>query len=303
MRRLGIRPFRKSRTKLGSPTASRPKALADVRVRLRKRSMDFRKASAVSILPIYRTIPTNASGKFLFAPSQEISYNEPMDEMRSLVLDRATELGISLAELSRLVDKNHAYFQQFIHRGVPAYLPEEIRSRVSEILQLDESLLRNPKSQVPASAEKHTPRIPNNARISGTVPLAGTIPVYGQARGGKDGQFVLNGNKVADIIAPPHLASVPNAFAVYIVGDSMEPRYFAGEAVFVNPGLPVRKGDFVIVQIKPEHEGDPPDAYVKRFVSMDNRMLRLEQYKPKKSLNFSALDVISVHRIIMAGEG
>jgi phage repressor protein C with HTH and peptisase S24 domain len=146
------------------------------------------------------------------------------------------------------------------------------------------------------------PAPPRNAEVGGPARFAAAIPAYGQAVGGKDGEFILNGNRIVDILAPPSLQGVPDAYAVYVVGDSMEPRYFAGEAVFVNPRLPVRRGDFVVAQIAAE-EGEPPHAYIKRFVAREARVLRLEQFNPKKTLEFPVGRVISVHRIIMGGDG
>ncbi len=143
---------------------------------------------------------------------------------------------------------------------------------------------------------------PRNAEIGGPARFDARIPAYGQAVGGRDGEFILNGNRIIDILAPPSLQGVPDAYAVYVVGDSMEPRYFAGEAVFVNPRLPVRRGDFVVAQIAVE-DGEPPHAYIKRFVARDARMLRLEQFNPRKALEFPVGRVISVHRIIMGGDG
>jgi phage repressor protein C with HTH and peptisase S24 domain len=144
---------------------------------------------------------------------------------------------------------------------------------------------------------------PRNAELGGPARFGGArIPAYGQAVGGRDGEFILNGNRIVDVLAPPSLQGVPDAYAVYVVGDSMEARYFAGEAVFVNPRLPVRRGDFVVAQIAVE-PGEPPHAYVKRFVARDARMLRLEQFNPKKTLQFPVARVISVHRIIMGGDG
>ena len=143
---------------------------------------------------------------------------------------------------------------------------------------------------------------PRNAELAGPAHIGAAIPAYGQAVGGKDGEFILNGNRIADVLAPPSLQGVPDAYAVYVVGDSMEPRYFAGEAVFVNPRLPVRRGDFVVAQIAVE-EGEPPHAYIKRFVAREARSLKLEQFNPKKTLEFPMSRVISVHRIIMGGDG
>jgi len=153
-----------------------------------------------------------------------------------------------------------------------------------------------------ASESATEPNSRDNATFAGAVSLTKKIPAYGQAMGGKHGEFILNGNKVADILAPASLNDVHDAYAVYVAGDSMEPRYFAGEAAFVHPGLPVRKGDFVVAQIAAE-EGSPPLAYVKRFLSMDDKRLRLEQLNPKKTMEFPRKRVVSVHLILMAGRG
>jgi phage repressor protein C with HTH and peptisase S24 domain len=222
-------------------------------------------------------------------------YIHAMDSVRSLIVARVAELGLSLSELSLKAGKNHAYFQQFIRRGVPERLPEEVRAVVAQVLRVDESQLKM------VGKKSVAPLVPPNAEVSGEVQIATRIPVYGQAVGGKDGEFILNGNKVADILAPPSLSRVADAYAVYVVGDSMEPRYFAGEMVFVNPRLPISKGAFVVAQIA-IGEDETPHAYVKRFVSRDARKLRLEQYNPKKILEFPTSSVVSVHRVIMGGE-
>jgi phage repressor protein C with HTH and peptisase S24 domain len=219
-----------------------------------------------------------------------------MDTARALIVSRVKELGLSLSDLSLQVGKNHAYFQQFIKRGVPARLPEEVRGRVAQILRIDERQLKVAGSKSPV------PPAPPNARMGGGVRIATWIPVYGHAVGGKDGEFILNGNQVTEVLAPSSLSTVPEAYAVYVVGDSMEPRYFAGETVFVNPRLPIGRGAFVIAQIA-SGEDNVPHAYVKRFVTQDAKRLRLEQFNPRKFLDFSTSKVVSVHRIILGGEG
>jgi phage repressor protein C with HTH and peptisase S24 domain len=215
-----------------------------------------------------------------------------MDAARGAIVSRVAELGLSLSELSIRIGKNHAYFQQFIKRGVPNRLPEKVRLQVAEVLGIDEQLLRDgaPPAEV----------IRTNIDRRGASPAAAFIPVYGHAMGGGDGEFMLNGNRVSELPAPPVLANVPDAYAVYVVGETMEPRYFAGETVFVNPRLPISRGAFVVAQIS---KGDGhPHAYVKRFVSQDARRLRLEQYNPKKVLEFPASAVVAIHRIVMSGE-
>lgn len=75
-----------------------------------------------------------------------------MDAVRKLILRRVEERGINLSALSRRLGKNHAYMQQFIHRGVPRKLPEDVRSKLAGALDLDEGLLGGPMN---TKAEKH----------------------------------------------------------------------------------------------------------------------------------------------------
>jgi phage repressor protein C with HTH and peptisase S24 domain len=217
-----------------------------------------------------------------------------MDAARRAIVSRAAELGLSLSELSLKIGRNHAYFQQFVKRGVPHRLPEQVRGRVAEILAIDERLLREPSS---SSAEFAKGNIEQRVVTRGAT----CIPVYGHALGGKDGEFILSGNQVSEVLAPPGLAHIPDAYAVYVVGESMEPRYFAGETVFVNPRLPISRGAFVVAQISKGSENEPL-AYVKRFVSQDAKRLRLEQYNPRKVLEFPVSAVVAIHRVVMSGE-
>lgn len=144
-----------------------------------------------------------------------------------------------------------------------------------------------------------------NARIGGSVSLDHRVPAYGHAMGGVDGEFVLNGNKIADILAPPSLRNIPEAYAVYVAGDSMEPRYDAGMVVFVNPRMPVRRGDYVVAQVRGK-EDEPELAYVKRFISRANGVLRLEQLNPPKVLEFTfdgpPDQFCTIHKIVFSGE-
>lgn len=216
-----------------------------------------------------------------------------MDTARNAIVSRVMELGLSLSELSLKVGKNHAYFQQFVKRGVPHRLPELVRGRVSEILGIDERILKDP-----FETSEIQPMITERR---GFARGTGWIPVYGNAMGRKDDEFVLIGNRVSEVASPPSLSNVPDAYAIYVVGDSMEPRYFAGETIFVNPRLPISRGAFVVVQISKGQDG-LPCAYVKRFVSQDSKRLRLEQYSPKKVLEFPTSTVMSIHRIVMSAE-
>jgi phage repressor protein C with HTH and peptisase S24 domain len=128
------------------------------------------------------------------------------------------------------------------------------------------------------------------------------IPVMGTAEGGDNGWSLWNGDVVEFVPRPPNLIGAPNAYAVYVTGTSMEPRYHPGEILFVHPGKPVQPGAYVLVQTKPRTEGDAPRAYVKRLLRRTADKFVLEQYNPPKKIDLFARDVITIHRVMGSGE-
>jgi hypothetical protein len=65
-----------------------------------------------------------------------------LDEVRRLVLDKSKELEITMADMSKAVGKAHSFISQFIKRGTPKYLPEEVRHKLSKVIGVSEELLR-----------------------------------------------------------------------------------------------------------------------------------------------------------------
>ena len=142
-----------------------------------------------------------------------------------------------------------------------------------------------------------------SGRIAPTrASLAEKMKVLGMAECGADGWSLWNGDCVDMVDRPASLAGVPSAYAVYVVGASMEPRYFPGELVMIHPGKPVTLGAFVLVQKKPKHDGDPPLAVIKRLVKRTGSKVTLEQFNPHKSFDIKNDDIVSIHRVVGASE-
>ncbi|MFG1417206.1 helix-turn-helix transcriptional regulator [Xanthobacter sp. V0B-10] len=164
-------------------------------------------------------------------------------------------------------------------------------------------VIPEPASEAPTSLPSPDASHPVPLRFSHK-----TIPVYGHAAGGmnEDGKFILNGSKIADVLCPPALETVAGAYAVYHTGESMLPRYEPGDLLTIHPSLPVKRGDYVLVQITGD-DGDPPYGYVKRFVSRNAKELVLEQLNPPEGedsiLRFPADRVLTVHVIWGASRG
>ncbi|KEQ05731.1 S24 family peptidase [Pseudorhizobium pelagicum] len=129
----------------------------------------------------------------------------------------------------------------------------------------------------------------------------GYVPLLGQSVAGPNGRFILNGAEVARLFVPPMLEGVEGAYAVRVYGTSMEPRFKAGETVWINPNEPVRAGDDVIVQILTDEENQR-ESYIKEFKSQSSKVTRLWQHHPDEGetndLQFPTSQVFSVHKIV-----
>lgn len=82
----------------------------------------------------------------------------------------------------------------------------------------------------------------------------------------------------------------------------MEPRFKAGETVWINPHEPVRAKDDVVVQLLTDGEDQPTESYIKEFRSQSSKVLRLWQHNPDEDesheMVFDNEDVFSVHKIV-----
>lgn len=102
---------------------------------------------------------------------------------------------------------------------------------------------------------------------------------------------------------PAALDSNRKAYALYISGDSMYPRFAGGEMVYVDPRRQPMIGDDVIVQlvgdIRPD--ADPAEikhVLVKRLVRNTASHLELEQFNPAITFKVPKSKIHSVHRVI-----
>lgn len=126
------------------------------------------------------------------------------------------------------------------------------------------------------------------------------VPVYGRAQGGPAGEFEFNGEIMGWESRPPMLEGVPDAYAIYVDGDSMFPRYKPGETVWMNPSKPPSRGDDVIVQLHPKEEHGPFRGFIKEFVKWSPNHLVVYQHNPAGELTYERDDVKTMHTIVFS---
>ncbi len=135
---------------------------------------------------------------------------------------------------------------------------------------------------------------------SGTVRSAARrIPLIGLAQAGSDGFFDDGGYPVGggwDEVTLPEIGD-PNAYALEISGDSMEPVFRDGDMVIVSPAAPIRRGDRVVVR---SLRGE---VMAKQLTRRSARRIELKSLNPAHpDHSFELADVAWMHRIVWASQ-
>jgi len=153
-----------------------------------------------------------------------------------------------------------------------------------------------------ASLESFTALVSGARALASTAPPRGVtrrIPLIGLAQAGSDGYFDDGGYPVGggwDEVSLPDIAD-PNAYALEISGDSMEPVFRDGDQVIVSPAAPIRRGDRVVVRTL------AGEVMAKQLARRSARRVELKSLNPEHpDYSFDLTDVAWIHRIIWASQ-
>lgn len=135
------------------------------------------------------------------------------------------------------------------------------------------------------------PVIPTRSEMSRDVPLLGTV------WGGDSGDFAMNGETGDYMRRPPRYAGRSDLFALFVQGQSMQPRYFSGELIYVEKQRPAQNGDHVVVELHPDEAG-VREAYLKQLIAITPTKVRLQQYNPPKILEIERKRIHQVLRVL-----
>jgi phage repressor protein C with HTH and peptisase S24 domain len=125
------------------------------------------------------------------------------------------------------------------------------------------------------------------------------VPLIGFAQAGGEGFFDDGGYPVGggwDEVSLPEIGD-PNAYALEISGDSMEPVFRDGDHVIVSPSAPIRRGDRVVVRTV---EGE---VMAKQLARRSARRVELKSLNPEhRDYSFDLTEVAWIHRILWASQ-
>ncbi len=121
------------------------------------------------------------------------------------------------------------------------------------------------------------------------------LPVYASAQAGPDGMTV-SYEPIEWLERPAPLAAVPNAFAMYVVNDSMEPRFRQGDLLLIHPQRPIRRGQTVLI-IQRDAAGEER-AYVKELLQLGADRVTLRQLNPETTLTLPRASISGLHLVV-----
>ncbi len=102
---------------------------------------------------------------------------------------------------------------------------------------------------------------------------------------------------------PAYLRSAQDAYAIDLLGDSMEPVLPQGSVRLVDPRRAPAPGDDVVVQLTDGNGGnDIVTVLVKRFVRATSAYVELRQFNPDVTFRVPRTQVVRLHRIVSYDE-
>ena len=210
--------------------------------------------------------------------------------------------GLSMRAVSEALGWTLTRYQHYEDRYRRNYLPLDFARSIADIFAPHGV----PAAEVMALAGLEMPGSPA-ATAPGRGPFLASaveapsqpprdLPVMGAVKGGAEGFYFNEGDAKEFVVRPPALGGVSNAFALYVDGESMEPRYYAGEMLYVNPNRPITRGCFVAVEMA---DGQ---GLIKQFVRRNDEQLVLSQFNPPKEIRLPVGKVKRIYRITGSGE-
>ncbi len=219
----------------------------------------------------------------------------------SWFLDALARAGVSQADLARHL--------RLAPSAVSRMLKGERQMKLLEAVQTanflgvaQEDVLRHAGEGTAAPAGSDTRR-PGRGRPSSTAASPpglsrgpDQIPIRSAARGGTDQEMFLEDGAIGYTPRPANLGGVRAAYAIYMVGDSMEPRYEPQWLLHVNPFKPPVRGRDVVVYKRGQA------VLIKQFVGWEGDTLVLRQLNPPDTLRIPRDEVLECHLVVGADQ-
>lgn len=134
------------------------------------------------------------------------------------------------------------------------------------------------------------------------ISLAQGLPVYSSTAGGTDCDFSLGKDVIDHVRRPPGLLNARNAFALYVVGNSMAPRYDEGDLLVIHPDKPPAPGCDVIVLLSSVDEVGNAKVLLGTYRGVTPSHLTIATAQHATAIEVPLSEVKRVMRVLRVGE-
>ena len=213
-------------------------------------------------------------------------------------------LGWSREEVARRAGLSRDFIRKLDQRGPAATIRPDSIDRIAAVLGV------RPEDIDPV--EQVAPTVPffpatRGEAVRAAVPASALfapprdLPVMGTAAGALTNGFEITRDVIDYVYRPPTLFGVREAYAIYVVSESMVPLHNPNDLRFVHPGRPIKRGDSVIIQVQHAANG-PIEAYIKTFVSQNGEWLHAHQLNPDGNVDYLRSTVLHMHKVLTMNE-
>jgi phage repressor protein C with HTH and peptisase S24 domain len=206
--------------------------------------------------------------------------------------DAIGRAGSSQADLARHLELPPSAVSRLVSGARQMKVQEAVK--IAGFLDVSEKeLLRHAGAETsPLRVERQRGRPKSRELPIIPVPRKDFIPIRSIVRAGDGGQMMLESDPVGTTPCPPNLAGVRGAYAIYMPGDQMEPRYAPGWLLYVHPFRPAVSGRDVVVYEKSQA------VLIMQFVSWTDGALVLCQLNPLETFRINRDEVVQCHLIV-----
>jgi len=221
-------------------------------------------------------------------------FHQALQRVGASQADLARHLRLAPSAVSRMLKGERQMKPlEVVHLAGFLRVPEDevLRHAVERTVPAAADLPRPGRGRPPSSAAPTLAALPAG-------PLRGpdVIPIRSAGRGGTDQQMFLEDGPIGYTPRPASLNGVRSAYAIYMVGDSMEPRYEPGWLLHVNPFKPPTRGRDVVVYKSGQ------TVLIKQFVGWEGDTLVLRQFNPPDTLRIPREEVRECHLVVGADQ-
>jgi phage repressor protein C with HTH and peptisase S24 domain len=201
---------------------------------------------------------------------------------------------LSGEELGKAIGVERAMMSK-LERGTAKLTQHYIEKLCAALNVTSEQLLgREPIAQIPQNNAIIIPQSSQGNQDKLSSIGNPKIPVYGAAGAGSPERIILTADYIIEWDdMPDSLTGVKDAFKIQIAGDSMEPRYYAGEKADIHPYKKPSIGqDCVLV------DKEDGNAIIKRYMGETSTEYKVAQYNPPKAFTIKKSKIRSIYTVL-----